>query len=96
MTSAPVFIGSYDDSVLAARALAHPLRARALELLAQSPASPRELATALRAPLTTVSYHIRTLAGLGVIELVAAIPRRGAVEHRYAARVRLRITIERL
>jgi DNA-binding transcriptional ArsR family regulator len=82
--------------VLAARALSHPLRARALELLAQSPASPHELANALRVPLPTVSYHVRALSRLGFIDLVAVIPRRGAVEHRYTARARLRITIERL
>ena len=96
MTTAPLSISSLDDSALAARALAHPLRARALEMHAQSPASPCELAEELRAPLTIVSYHVRTLSRLGFIELVAAIPRRGAIEHRYVARARVRITIERL
>jgi DNA-binding transcriptional ArsR family regulator len=89
-------MASPDDAALAARALAHPLRARALELLAESPASPHELAGALRVPLTTVSYHVRTLSRLGFIELVAVVPRRGALEHRYIARARLRITIEQL
>jgi DNA-binding transcriptional ArsR family regulator len=96
MTPHPLLSAGQDDAALAARALAHPLRARALELLTRSPASPHELATSLHAPLTLVSYHVRMLARLGFIELVATTPRRGAVEHRYAARARLRITIERL
>jgi DNA-binding transcriptional ArsR family regulator len=96
MTTPTLLSTAQDDTALAARALAHPLRARALELLTRSPASPQELAKDLEAPLTIVSYHVRMLAHLGFIELVATTPRRGALEHRYAARARLRITIERL
>jgi DNA-binding transcriptional ArsR family regulator len=84
------------DNALAARALAHPLRARALELLALGPGSPRQLALGLDAPLGTVSYHVQTLLRLGCIELLETIPRRGAIEHRYRAVVRVRVTIEHL
>src|SRR5689334_20497619 len=71
MTTPTLLSTAQDDTALAARALAHPLRARALELLTRSPASPQELAKDLGAPLTIVSYHVRMLAHLGFIELVA-------------------------
>jgi DNA-binding transcriptional ArsR family regulator len=67
------------------RALAHPLRARILGALQEKRASPTELADQLRAPLGTVSYHVRTLADLKLIKLVKETPRRGAVEHHYEA-----------
>jgi predicted transcriptional regulator len=55
-------------------------------------ASPSEIANELSAPLTHVSYHVRQLAGLGLIKLVKTTPRRGAVEHHYTARIRPKIT----
>ena len=39
----------------------------------------------LAEPLGNVSYHVRTLADLGLIELVRKVPRRGAIEHYYRA-----------
>ena len=73
-----------DDANLV-RALAHPLRARILGILEERRASPSELAEELSAPLGTVSYHVRTLAQLGLIKLVKKTPRRGAIEHHYEA-----------
>lgn len=70
------------------RALAHPLRVRILRILDERTASPRELAQELDAPLGNVSYHVRTLAQLGLIKLVRRRQRRGAVEHYYRAHVR--------
>lgn len=67
------------------RAMAHPLRARILGILQERRASPRELADELGASLGTVSYHVRTLAGLKLIKLVKKTPRRGAIEHHYEA-----------
>ena len=46
-------------------------------------ASPKELATSLGEKLGNVSYHVRILARLGLIELIRETPRRGAVEHHY-------------
>lgn len=46
-------------------------------------ASPKELAFELGEKLGNVSYHVRILARLGLIELVRETPRRGAVEHHY-------------
>jgi DNA-binding transcriptional ArsR family regulator len=64
-------------------ALGHPLRARILSLLDAGEASPKELAASLTEKLGNVSYHVRILARLGLIELVRETPRRGAVEHHY-------------
>jgi DNA-binding transcriptional ArsR family regulator len=75
-----------------AKAYAHPLRIHILGLLDDRVASPSEIAGELNAPLTHVSYHVRQLAGLGLIKLVRTTPRRGAVEHHYTAKIRPKIT----
>ena len=67
------------------KALAHPLRVRILGVLDEHVASPSELAEELHAPLGNVSYHVRTLLSLGLIQLVKETPRRGSVEHHYTA-----------
>jgi DNA-binding transcriptional ArsR family regulator len=67
------------------KALRHPLRVRILALLQQRTASPRELAEWLGATLGTVSYHVRTLHGFGLIELVNTTQVRGAIAHHYCA-----------
>jgi Helix-turn-helix domain len=71
-----------------ARALTHPLRMRILTAMDGDMASPRQLAAEFREPLGKVSYHVRTLAKLGCIELVKTEPRRGALEHYYRAIMR--------
>jgi DNA-binding transcriptional ArsR family regulator len=68
------------------KALAHPLRIRILAMLADRVASPVQLAAHLDATLGTVAYHVRTLHGLGLVELVDTRQRRGATEHYYRAR----------
>ena len=75
-----------------AKAYAHPLRIHIIGKLDGRVASPSELANELGAPLTHVSYHVRQLAGLGLIKLVKTTPRRGAVEHHYTAKIRPTIT----
>ena len=74
-----------------AKAYAHPLRIHILGMLDDRIASPSEIATELNAPLTHVSYHVRQLAGLGLIKLVKTTPRRGAVEHHYKANIKPQI-----
>ena len=75
-----------------AKAYAHPLRIHILGLLDDRTASPSEISNELSAPLTHVSYHVRQLAGLGLIRLVRTTPRRGAVEHHYTANIRPKVT----
>jgi DNA-binding transcriptional ArsR family regulator len=74
-----------------AKAYAHPLRIHILGLLDDRVASPSEIANELNAPLTHVSYHVRQLAGLGLIKLVRTTPRRGAVEHHYTSHIKPQI-----
>jgi DNA-binding transcriptional ArsR family regulator len=67
------------------KALAHPLRIRILAMLAERRASPTQLAKLLDIPVGKVSYHVRTLHGLGVIKLDSTRQARGAVERFYVA-----------
>ena len=67
------------------KAMAHPLRVEILAILDERVASPNEISQQVDAPLQNVSYHVRQLAGAGLIELVSQTPRRGAVEHHYKA-----------
>jgi DNA-binding transcriptional ArsR family regulator len=68
------------------KAMSHPLRARALRLLVERGVqSPNELARALNAELSDLSYHIRCLLKYDCIELVSTRQVRGAVEHFYRA-----------
>jgi DNA-binding transcriptional ArsR family regulator len=84
-------ITEIDDPRLV-KALAHPLRVHILRVLEDRVASPSELASELDVRLTNLSYHVRFLERLELLELVNTKPRRGAVEHYYRARGRLRIT----
>ncbi|HVY77811.1 MAG TPA: winged helix-turn-helix domain-containing protein [Solirubrobacterales bacterium] len=68
-----------------AKALSNEVRARALDLLAESPRSPKEIATEMDLDVRSLAYHVRVLKKLGCIELVETRPRRGAVEHIYRA-----------
>jgi DNA-binding transcriptional ArsR family regulator len=76
------------------RAISHPLRIRLLAMLDEEPASPVVLAGKLGQSLGTVSYHVRTLFDLGLLDLVSTRQRRGATEHIYKARPHPRFTGE--
>jgi DNA-binding transcriptional ArsR family regulator len=84
-------ITEIDDPRLV-KALAHPLRINILRVLQDRVASPSEIAAEISAPLGNVSYHVRFLQRVGLLELVSTRPRRGAVEHYYRAIGRLLIT----
>jgi DNA-binding transcriptional ArsR family regulator len=65
--------------------LAHPIRCRALTILADREASPVEIARELEIDASHVAYHVRLLRDNGLIELTEETPRRGSIEHRYRA-----------
>lgn len=65
------------------KGLSHPLRTKCLSVLSERVASPREIAESLDEDLSNVSYHVRVLSELGLIELVKEEPVRGAVAHFY-------------
>jgi DNA-binding transcriptional ArsR family regulator len=70
------------------RALSHPLRVRILAILDEQTTSAVEISRTLHAEIGVVSYHIRTLHQLGLLELVRETPRRGAIQRYYRARPR--------
>jgi DNA-binding transcriptional ArsR family regulator len=82
--------------VAAGKAVAHPLRAKVLDALAGEPRSPNELAVEFGEPLGNVSYHVKVLHELGLVELVDTAQRRGAVEHYYRALWQVRVEVERI
>jgi DNA-binding transcriptional ArsR family regulator len=70
------------------KAMGHPLRMRILEAFNAGERSPRELATELGEPLGNVSYHVRMLVDLGLLQLVRTTQKRGALEHHYVLAAR--------
>ena len=86
-------ITEIDDARLV-KGLAHPLRIAILRVLEERTASPSEIAEEIDAPLGNVSYHVRFLARLGLVELSGTRPRRGAVEHYYRAVARMHVSQE--
>lgn len=67
------------------RALSHPVRVKALTILSERIASPKEIADQIDVPLTNVSYHVRVLEDLDLIEIMEEESVRGAVAHFYRA-----------
>jgi DNA-binding transcriptional ArsR family regulator len=65
------------------KALAHPLRVQIIGSLEHRTASPSELSAELQQPLGNVSYHMRRLEKLGLIELEGEARKRGSIEHYY-------------
>jgi DNA-binding transcriptional ArsR family regulator len=67
------------------KGLSHPVRIECLTVLSKQVASPRQLSEILDHDLSNVSYHVRTLVELGLVELVGEESVRGAVAHFYRA-----------
>jgi DNA-binding transcriptional ArsR family regulator len=66
-------------------ALRHPLRRQILRAMVDTdPISPRQVADALKEPLSNVSYHVRVLADCGAVTLVDTTPVRGSMQHFYS------------
>ena len=73
---------SDDNDLLVA--LRHPVRRDILrEMAGEKAISPREIASALRQPLSNVSYHVRVLADCAAVSLVSTKPVRGSMQHFY-------------
>jgi DNA-binding transcriptional ArsR family regulator len=75
----------------------HPIQLKALTILTERVASPKEIAIALgltKAKAGHVSWHIRELEKADLVEEVRTEPRRGAVEHFFKARKRPIVTEE--
>lgn len=83
--------------------LKHPERVRILEVINEAPMSPIRFLQggyssrkfkSKQEGLSYLSYHFRELEKAGLIEVIDAIPRRGAVEHVYSGRARFFYTSE--
>jgi len=67
-----------------AKALAHPLRVRILEVINERPISPVAFTRELDGPaLSQIAYHFRVLEKHGCIECIEEVKRRGSMEHIY-------------
>ena len=77
-------VGGSPQEVLV-RALNHPVRVKALTILTDKVASPKEISKEIKVPLSNVSYHVRVLGELGLIEIVEEESVRGSVAHFYKA-----------
>lgn len=73
------------NDIRLAKAMAHPVRLRALHILNERIASPSDIAREIGLPVANVSYHINTLLRLRCIEEVETHVVRGAIEHMYRA-----------
>ena len=67
------------------KALNHPIRVKALTILTERIASPKEISEQIDMPLSNVSYHVRVLDELGLIEIMEEESVRGSVAHFYKA-----------
>jgi DNA-binding transcriptional ArsR family regulator len=74
------------------KALSHPLRWQILSMINEGTSTPAGIARRLGVRTENVSYHVRVLNELGVIELVGTTPVRGALEHHYRATRRAEAT----
>jgi DNA-binding transcriptional ArsR family regulator len=74
-----------------AAAMSHPTRVRAMGILLERTASPRNIAEEIGEPLNNVTYHLNQLKKLGCIELVRTESVRGGrvLERFYKAKRRL-------
>jgi DNA-binding transcriptional ArsR family regulator len=70
-----------------ATALSHPTRLRAMRVISERVATPREIAAEIDEPINNVAYHIKVLKKLECIELVQVKQARGGrvAEHFYKA-----------
>src|SRR5690349_10836367 len=63
------------------QAINHPTRVAALRILLNRTANPKAIADELDMPLPNISYHIRTLEDLGLVEVTEEESVRGSVAH---------------
>lgn len=77
-----------------AKGMQHPLRVEILGFMNERPWSPRELELETGKTLNDVSYHVKVLRELELIEETSSRPVRGATEHFYRAVVRAYVSPE--
>lgn len=78
-----------DIELRLAKAMAHPVRVKILEMMNERPVAPVETSEAIGTPLSNVSYHFRTLLELDCIEAVGKEQVRGSIKTTYRSRTSL-------
>jgi DNA-binding transcriptional ArsR family regulator len=78
-----------DIELRLAKAMAHPVRVKVLELMNERPVAPVEASEAIGTALSNVSYHFRTLLELECIEAVNQEQVRGSIKTTYRSRTSL-------
>ena len=73
------------DTPAQLKAIANPLRTRILDLVLERAATVTELASALERPKSSVAYHVDTLVGVGLLQVVRT-RRVRAIEERFYGR----------
>jgi DNA-binding transcriptional ArsR family regulator len=84
--------GREDIGLRVARAMAHPLRVRILEILSEGDASPVEIALKMdgdKRNLSNVNYHVKILWELGCVEKAGMRPVRGTFKNVYRSCMRV-------
>jgi DNA-binding transcriptional ArsR family regulator len=77
--------GKIVDKHMFTGVVSHPIRCRALTILADREASPVEIGRELGMDPSHIAYHVKVLLANGLIELTEEVPRRGSIEHRFRA-----------
>lgn len=77
-------VGKTPQEVLV-KALNHPIRVKALTILTERIASPKEISEQIDVSLSNVSYHVRVLDELGLVEIMEEESVWGSVAHFYKA-----------
>lgn len=75
-----------DEAISELRASAHPVRLRMMSILTGAPMSAAELARELDITQANASYHLRTLANAGQVEVAATESVRGGQAKKYRYR----------
>jgi DNA-binding transcriptional ArsR family regulator len=78
-----------DIELRLAKAMAHPVRVKVLEMMNERPVAPVEASEAIGTALSNVSYHFRTLLELECIEAVGQEQVRGSIKTTYRSRTSL-------
>jgi DNA-binding transcriptional ArsR family regulator len=84
--------GREDIGLRIAKAMAHPLRVRILEILSEGNASPVDIAFRMdgdKRNQSNVNYHMGILLDLGCVEKVGTEPVRGTFKNFYRSRMRV-------
>ena len=81
--------GRADVELRLAKAMAHPVRVRILEIMNERPVAPAEVSAAIGTPVSNVAYHFRTLLELECVEVVAQQLVRGSIKTTYRSRTNL-------